>query len=84
MKKSMTIFYKKIDNKMLRVCQGQQTLSAIGNLTEKEAELIWGYFYIDFDQYIFDHLEEFQLDIKDENFLISMKEESKNKIKKYL
>ncbi|MBY6838860.1 hypothetical protein [Clostridium botulinum] len=84
MKKSMTIFYKKIDNEMLRVCQGQQTLSAIGNLTEKEAELIWGYFYIDFDQYIFDHLEEFQLDIKDEKFLISMKEESKNKIKKYL
>ncbi|MBN1075976.1 hypothetical protein DVV91_16770 [Clostridium botulinum] len=82
--KKMTIFYKIVNKEMMRVCSGEQNLTAIGNLTEDEAKLIWDYFYINFDKYIFEHLEEFELIEIDNKLQIRMKEETKESIKKYL
>lgn len=83
--KEMTIFYRLADLELKRVGSGIQDLGMIGNLTQEEASLLYGYFVIPYDDYVFHHLYEFELvENEDKTYTIQMKEAVKNNIRKFL
>ena len=80
----MTIFYKKRTLEIDVIALRRKDLS-IYSLDKEDAELIYGYIVIPFDEYISNHTNLFEL-YKDgnDNINIRMKNEVKNDLKKYL
>jgi hypothetical protein len=82
--KKMTIYYKKRTLELDAVVGGENDLKVYG-MDLEDAELIYGYFVIDYNEYLLRHKKEFEL-IKDDagNLVPQMKEVFKEQAKQFL
>lgn len=83
-KKYMTIYFKKKSLTIERLITGKQDKLIIYPLTEEEMNIIYGKIIIEYDDYIFNNRNLFEIIKKDNNeYIIDMKEEYKKLAKKY-
>lgn len=82
--KKMTIFYKKRNLEIDKLCTGEQDLSTYARLDKEDAEMIFGYLVLDYDEQIFNNDKQFELIEENNEIKISMKEEYKEILQKYM
>ena len=83
-KKYMTIYFKKKSLTIERIITGKQDKLIIYPLTEEEMNIIYDKIIIEYDDYIFNNRNLFNIVKKDNNeYMIDMKEEYKKLAKKY-
>lgn len=82
--KKMTIFYKKRNLEIDKLCTGEQDLKTYARLDKEDAEMIFGYLVLDYDEQIFNNDKQFELIEENNEIKISMKEEYKEILQKYM
>ena len=79
MENKLTVFYRKLHNNIIySVCQGVQTYKFFCDLSEKEAETIYGIIVIDYNPFILDHMNWFEIVEENGEVKLKLKEECKN------
>lgn len=81
----MTIFYKLRNLEIDKIISGEQNLTTYARLDLEDAQLIYSYIIVNYDDYIINNMKNFEL-IKatDETISINLKEEYKTELQKYL
>ena len=79
MDNKMTVFYRKLhDNKIYSVCQGEQSYKLFYDLSELEASTIYGMLIVNYNPFLLDHYEWFEVVEENGEFKSKLKEEYKN------
>lgn len=83
--KKMTIFYKLRNLGIDKIIGGEQDLTTYARLDLEDAQLIYNYIVLDYDDYVINNMKNFEL-IKatDETISVNLKEEYKTELQKYL
>lgn len=79
MENKLTVFYRKLENNEIHtVCSGIQSYKLFYDLSEKEAETIYGRIVIDKIPFLLEHTEWFEIKENNDNVEVKIKEECKN------
>lgn len=85
MQKYMTIFYKKRNLEINGLTLGEKNLSIFGNLDIEDAEMIYGYIVVEYNEYIANNTNLFELYKNDNSDVnIRMRYDAKNNIQQFL
>jgi hypothetical protein len=83
--KKMTIFYKLRNLEIDKIITGEQTLASYARLDLEDAQVIYGYIVIEYDDYIINNMKNFELiKAEDGTINVNLKEQYKTELQKYL
>lgn len=78
MDKKMTIFYRKLhDNKIHTVCEGIQSMKFFYDLSEEEANTIYGMLITNYNLFLLDHSDWFEIVEVEGELKVRLKEQYK-------
>lgn len=80
----MTIFYKKRNLDIDKISTGEQDLSTYARMDLEDAELVYGFIVVDYDDYAFNNIKNFDLVNTDSNMILQMKQQYKEQLQKYI
>lgn len=83
--KKMTIFYKLRNLEIDKIITGEQTLASYARLDLEDAQLIYDYIVVEYDDYIINNMKNFELIKADDGSIkVQLREEYKTELQKYL
>ena len=83
--KKMTIFYKLRNLEIDKIITGEQTLLSYARLDLEDAQLIYDYIVVEYDDYIINNMKNFELlKAGDGTISVNLKEQYKTELQKYL
>lgn len=81
MNEKMSVFFRKKNLEIIKVCEGEQNLRVFASLELEDAEMIYDYILIENNKMVLNYMEYYEIYKNDEGkYDIRLKEESKGKL----